>query len=426
MDDGELRTRALAVLEANHRDGYTVPAQGLYPYQWCWDSGPIALGWAAAGRWDNAWSELERLLSAQWPSGLVPHIVFWSQDDTYFPGPEVWATGRNPPTTGLTQPPLPATAAARLFTADPDRQRAAAAIRSLWPRLMAWLAWIERARRGPHGACVVVHPWESGMDNSPSWDQPLSKVSEATDEQIERRDTATVAASERPSTREYRQYLGIVEGLRASGWDTERQAADSPFAVEEPSFTAITAQAATELVAVGAAADLDASQAKRLAESARAGLAALWDDELGWFRPFDLRGQTPIGPATSSGLVAVHAGITETRQRRMLQRVDSWRQAVPVPIPTTDPGAASFDPIRYWRGPVWVLVNWLVADGLSRSGQSDRAAALGAGTRALVEGGFTEYYDPRNSAGIGGQGFSWSAALTLAWLTSQEAVEDAD
>ena len=96
MDDSELRDRALAILEANHRDGYTVPAQGLYPYQWCWDSGPIALGWAAAGRWDDAWGELERLLSAQWPSGMVPHIVFWSQDDTYFPGPDVWATGRTP------------------------------------------------------------------------------------------------------------------------------------------------------------------------------------------------------------------------------------------------------------------------------------------------------------------------------------------
>src|SRR4051812_3769171 len=105
MDDAQLRRRALAVLEANHRAGYTVPAKGLYPYQWCWDSGPIALGWAAAGRWEEAWMEITRLLSAQWPTGMVPHIVFWSPDDTYFPGPDVWGTGRNPPTTGLTQPP---------------------------------------------------------------------------------------------------------------------------------------------------------------------------------------------------------------------------------------------------------------------------------------------------------------------------------
>jgi neutral trehalase len=417
MDDRELRARALAVLEGNRRDGYTVPAQGLYPYQWCWDTGPIALGWAAAGRWDQAWGELERLLSAQWPSGLVPHIVFWSEDDTYFPGPDVWATGRTPPTTGLTQPPLAASAAARLFASDPNRDRADAAVQSLWPRLVAWLAWIERARCGPHGACVIVHPWESGMDNSPSWDEPLSRVPEATHERIARRDVLTVSANERPSTREYRQYLGIVEALRASGWDTERQSADSPFAVEDPSFTAITAQASTELAAVAAVVGLDASQPQRLAAAARTGLDALWDHELGWFRPYDLRGRRSAGPATSSGVAAVHAGVAPARLQRMLSRLDTWSQAVPVGIPTSDPYDRSFDPIRYWRGPVWVLVNWLVADGLIRSGRSQRAEVLRSGTRALVERGFTEYYDPRDAAGIGGHGFSWSAALTLAWLT---------
>ncbi len=423
MDDTELRGHALAVLEANYRNGYTVPAQGLYPYQWCWDSGPIALGWAAAGQWDRAWGELTRLLSAQWPSGLVPHIVFWSQDDNYFPGPDVWATGRNPPTTGLTQPPLPASAAARLFATDPDRDRAKQALQALWPGMIGWLAWIRRARSGPHGACVVVHPWESGMDNSPSWDQPLSSVPEATHIHLERRDVATVSAQQRPSTREYRQYLGIVEALRTAGWDTERQAADSPFAVEDPSFTAITARAAGDLAAVAAAAGLDASEPQQLADGARAGLDALWDDGIGWFRPYDLRSQTSIGPATSSGLIALYAGVAEARLDRMRLRLDAWNRTLPVGIPTADPGDPAFDPIRYWRGPVWVLVNWLVADGLSRSGRpelAERAETLRVATRALVEQGFSEYYDPRTSAGIGGQGFSWSAALTLAWLVTQE------
>jgi glycogen debranching enzyme len=423
MDDAELRQRALAVLETNHRDGYTVPAQGLYPYQWCWDSGPIALGWAAAGRWDDAWSELDRLLTAQWPSGLVPHIVFWSEDDTYFPGPEVWATGRHPPTTGLTQPPLPVSAAARLFEADPDRDRATEKIRHLWPRLTAWLAWIARARRGPHGACVVVHPWESGMDNSPSWDQPLSTVPEATNVHIERRDVETVSAKQRPSTREYRQYLGIVEALRAAGWDTERQPADSPFAVEDPSFTAITARAAADLADIANNAGLDGREPLRLADAARAGLNALWDDGLGWFRPYDLRTSRPVGPPTSSGLVALYAGVAGDRRRRMTARLDAWSLALSTGIATTDPEDPSFDPIRYWRGPAWVLVNWLVADGLGRTGQpqdAERAQALKLATRALVEQGFSEYYDPRDGAGIGGQGFSWSAALTLAWLSASD------
>jgi len=424
--DEVLRQRALAVLVGNHRDGYTVPAQGLYPYQWCWDSGPIALGWAAAGRWDDAWTELLRLVSAQWPSGMVPHIVFWHDDGDYFPGPRVWATGRHPATTGLTQPPLPVSAAARLFTGDPDRDRASAAIRSLWAGLVAWLSWLDRARRGPHGASVIVHPWESGMDNSPSWDQPLSAVPEATDEHVERRDVATVAAQQRPSQREYRQYLGIVEVLRAAGWDTERQAADSPFSVEDPGFTAITARAAADLASVAAAAGLDGREPARVAEAAAAGLDALWDEQLGWYRPYDIRAGQPVGPATSAGLVAIWAGVADSRVQRIMERLDSWRRSLPCPIPTTDPGEPSFDPIRYWRGPAWVLVNWLVADGLDRGGLTERAADLRTATRALVERGFSEYYDPRNSAGIGGHGFSWSAALTLAWLTDDHATPGRD
>jgi hypothetical protein len=416
MTDDELRDRAVAVLTANHRDGYTVPAVGLYPYQWCWDSGPIALGWAAAGRWDNAWSEVGRLLSAQWPSGMVPHIVFWTEDDSYFPGPAVWATGREPATTGLTQPPLPVSAAARLFATDPDRDRARTEFSPLWPKLLAWLSWIERARTGPHGAGVIVHPWESGMDNSPSWDEPLAATPAATHEHVERRDVASVAAAERPSQNEYRHYLGIVEALRAAGWDTERQPADSPFAVEDPAFTAIAARAGADLASVAAAAGFDGLEPARLAAAALAGLEALWDDDLGWYRPYDTRAGRFVGPVTSTGLVAGWAGIRDGRVARMVSRVDGWSETVACPIPTTDPGDPSFDPIRYWRGPVWVLVNWLVADGFNRAGLTERAGRLRAATHALVAHGFSEYYDPRSQAGIGGHGFSWSAALTLAWL----------
>jgi hypothetical protein len=419
LNDTELRARALDVLERNHRDGYTVPAEGLYPFQWCWDSGPIALGWAAAGRWDYAWTELIRLMSAQWPSGMVPHIAFWGEDKGYFPGPEVWATRRTPPSSGITQPPLPVSAAARLFTGDPDRDRAVASLRTLWPSLIAWLSWIDRTRKGPHGACVIVHPWESGMDNSPSWDQPLLVVPEVTDDHIERRDVATVSADERPSQREYRQYLGIVDALRSAGWDTERQPADSPFAVEDPGFTAITARAAADLVAVAAAAGLDDREPARLAESMHAGLEGLWDDDLRWYRPYDTLGKCSVGPATSTGLVAIWAGIPVGHTRHTMERVDSWRDSVRGSIPTAQPDDPSFDPIRYWRGPVWVLVNWLVADGLVRAGLTERAHQLRTDTRALVEQGFSEYYDPRSSAGIGGQSFSWSAALTMEWLTKE-------
>ncbi|MFI5047432.1 MAG: trehalase family glycosidase, partial [Acidimicrobiia bacterium] len=398
----------------------TVPAPGLYPYQWCWDTGPIALGWAALGDFEQAWAELRSLLSAQWPSGFVPHIVFWEPNDEYFPGPDVWATaGHSPPTTGITQPPLPVSAATAVFAADPDRVRAGRELRALLPQLVAWVEWLCRARRGPHGAVVAVHPWETGMDNSPAWDEPLAATPTETHRHLDRRDTKTVAAAQRPTTEEYRHYLGIVAALRDDGWDTERQVDVSPFAVEDPGFSAIAARAAADLAA--AARELgDTPRAAALEARAgelRLGLEALWDDEQRSYRAFDARAGRAVGPATAGGLIALWAGCRADRAAVLAARARAWARPPGVGVATSDPNAPGFDPVRYWRGPVWVLVNWLVAEGARVAGDDALAEQLRAMTRELVaHEGLSEYYDPRDGTGIGGTGFSWSAALTLWWI----------
>lgn len=417
----DLRVGALAVLEGNHRDGYTVPAVGLYPYQWCWDSGPIALGWAAAGRWDDAWAEIHQLMRGQWSSGMVPHIIFWEASEDYFPGPDVWGTGSDhgPATTGITQPPLPVSAAARLAQSDPDHDRARHHVERLWPQLVAWLAWLARARAGPHGGAVVVHPWESGMDNSPRWDAPLRAVPEATHRHLERRDVATVAAKQRPTDAEYRRYLGIVATLRDAGWDTEHQIEASPFAVEDVAFTAIAARAATDLGAAGRRHGFDTSAVDEIANTLRRAIGALWDHDASWFLPFDVRAGRTIRSVTAGGLLPLWAGAAGSDHvDPLLARLDAWGETLAIAVPSAAPDGPGYDPERYWRGPVWVLLNWMVAEGLADVGHADRAEALRASTLALVErNGFCEYYDPRTGAGIGGQGFSWTAALTLAWLS---------
>ena len=48
--DVQLRTDALAVLAENRHGTYTVPAIGLYPYQWCWDTGPDRARLGVGGR----------------------------------------------------------------------------------------------------------------------------------------------------------------------------------------------------------------------------------------------------------------------------------------------------------------------------------------------------------------------------------------
>ncbi|MCB0664120.1 MAG: hypothetical protein KDC24_15350, partial [Saprospiraceae bacterium] len=68
MDHLALLEAAKAVLQKNRRGGFTVPRDKLYPFQWNWDSGFVALGLA---NYDvrAAMEEIESLLSGQWANG---------------------------------------------------------------------------------------------------------------------------------------------------------------------------------------------------------------------------------------------------------------------------------------------------------------------------------------------------------------------
>jgi hypothetical protein len=87
-----LAARAQEVLGQNDMGGWTRAASDLYPHQWSWDSGFIAMGLAHLDT-GRAARELLTLFQHQWKPGKVPHIVFDPQapPDSYFPGAEHWA-----------------------------------------------------------------------------------------------------------------------------------------------------------------------------------------------------------------------------------------------------------------------------------------------------------------------------------------------
>jgi glycogen debranching enzyme len=87
-------------------------------------------------------------------------------------------------------------------------------------------------------------------------------------------------------------------------------------------------------------------------------------------------------------------------------------------IPSSDPKAASFAPRRYWRGPTWPVVNSLIAMGFTGMGREAEAERLRQETVALIQsGGFYEYFDPLDATPCGGNNFSWTAAIWLAWAS---------
>jgi neutral trehalase len=83
-------------------------------------------------------------------------------------------------------------------------------------------------------------------------------------------------------------------------------------------------------------------------------------------------------------------------------------------VTTTARSEPAWEPQRYWRGPVWIIMNWFVIEGLQRYGYDDLAKVIRQDTLDLIQGGgFREYYDARTGSGCGSSDFSWSAALTL-------------
>ena len=85
-------------------------------------------------------------------------------------------------------------------------------------------------------------------------------------------------------------------------------------------------------------------------------------------------------------------------------------------MPSHDPDDARFDAIRYWRGPIWLVINYMLARGFRETGHTDWATRITQDSRQLIsENGFHEAFSPLTGSGTGGNDFSWTAAMWLAW-----------
>lgn len=410
----DLRTPAIEILRENDRGSYTVPTKGLYPFQWNWDSCLTALGQRHYDE-DRAWREIETLFAHQWPDGMVPHIVFHTADDGYFPGPEVWATGRPVPTSGITQPAVAGFALARLWEASRNRGPLEPRLRALLPKVAAWHRWFH-AMRDPEGTGLVaiLHPWESGRDNSVDWDAALARVPTEGIAPYTRRDLQHADAAQRPTQAEYDRYLWLVEHFRGLGWDNARLHDASPFRVVDPGFNAILLRSAADLAALAEALGEAAIAAENAALAARglAALETLWSDRHGQYLCHDRVTGAAIDSPSIGGLLAAFAPIPEARAAAIATRIGAL--GCRYPVPSHAPADPRFDAYRYWRGPVWLVVNYMIADGLRRAGQTKAAAGIEAASLDLIRrGGFSEYYDTHSGVPLGGGRFTWTAAMVL-------------
>ena len=400
--------QARAVLRMNDKGEYTLPTRGLYPYQWNWDSAFAAWGFATFDA-DRGWTELETLLSGQWEDGMLPHILFHQADHGYFPGANVWQ-GRGPiPSSGISQPPVAATFVAKILAMDPGGEQRA---RAMWPKLNAWHRWFMEWRLD-NGAVCATHPWEAGRDNAPDWDGAMKAVKVDDVGEYIRRDTNHVDPAMRPTKYDYDRYLKLVQLGVSVNWDQGKLRDINPFRVADPTMTFTLLRAQRDMLDLGRRFGENVLEIEDWIKTLEVGTETLWNPDIAGYDSRDVHTGTFNGVLSNASALCWYAGINGQRARPAISRM---LNATKYGLASFDPGSMSFEPLRYWRGPVWPILNYLVGSGMEEQGEYDLSMRIRRDTAWLMErNGFAEYYNPHDGTPAGGETFTWTAAVWLGW-----------
>ena len=429
----DLLTQATEILQRNDRGSYTVPAENLYPHQWLWDSCFIAIGL----RWldiDRAQLELQSLLRGQWSNGMLPNMIF-SDKPHYRRDRNMWRSWLSPyspdniATSGITQPPMMAEAVWRVG------ERLKAAERKSWfrhmlPSLQAYHEWMY-SDRDPHqeGLVLQVHPWETGLDNTPPWMHELHEhlmpawVRAIRASHLEpafnlfRRDLHYAPPGQRFSTIEVLSLYDAQRRLRRKLYNTDKILDHGLFAIEDLTFNCIFIRANTILrdIAKTVRHELPPDLLANMEKSEQA-LEGLWDEYANAYWSRDFVTHRLLKVPSIATLMPLYAGcISKERAAKLVRLLENDHKFGPAyPIPSVPLDSPDFDPDRYWQGPSWLNTNWLIMDGLKRYGYSDHVDALKEISLEMVgKSGFAEYFDPNTAEPLGAHNFSWTAALVI-------------
>ena len=417
----DLDKKAQEILEKNDRGGFTIPTERLYPFQWNWDSAFIALGHATMSV-NRAWQELETLVEGQAHVGMIPSIVFRNDDEDYFPGPKVWRTQNGTlDGTGISQPPVLASVVAHLVKEHGEDVHDRA--KALFPKILKWHQWWheERTPEGVGVACTV-HPWETGRDNCPDWKIGLGNM--AIDPELEtyqRKDIQHANPAQRPTQEEYDKYITIVKFGRDHGWDQKVLTNEGPFLMADPGIFFILLRADRDLLwlaeHLGFQENVD--RIKSWIRDAETHADYFWNEDFGAYCARDVRsGVFAQGFSNASALCFYADAGSQAQREKTLSHMKRIAAKTQFGQSSWDPDASQFDSQRYWCGPLWCQVNYMIAMGLKECGELEMAEKMRMDLQKVIElSGFYECFDPVSGAGCIGQDFSWTAALWLAWAS---------
>lgn len=329
----------------------------------------------------------------------------------------------------MTQPPVSGFVLQEMYRIAEDKEDMLHFIKNQIDKVYAnHVYFYENRDPQNEGLVYIYHNWESGTDNSPVWDD-IWDTMDPPEYNFVRKDTTHVDASQRPSKREYDHYLYIIDIAKQNKYDDAKIAELSPFLVQDPLFNAMLIKSNQALIDLYGLIGENEEKIKPLlkwqSKSIKRFNKKLFDTELGAYVHYDLRNEKSIRHITSSSFSPFFANIPSAERANILVKtmMDKFSGDDKYLCASFDPTDERFNPKKYWRGPVWINMNWMLYLGLKNYGFTNTASRIKEDSIELIERyGFYEYFDCRKDnteeepVGYGGNNFSWSAALLIDFL----------
>ena len=373
---------------------------------WLWDSCFHAMILSEKEP-EVAKQELRAVVSHQRKDGFIPHMNYWAGDGQI---PPKWAAEKGlkefwskPYSSDITQPPILALALEAIYAKTKDKVY----LREMLPKLSKYYDYLHDKRDPDKDSLIsIIHPWESGWDNSQRWDPVLGLP----------RHKGNVERSEIDKKK-----IAVFISNVKNGWDETAIFTEGKFDVEPVDFNVLYCLNMMILGRMFSEIGDDDNERKfrlRAEANREAIFNEMWDGN----KYVDIFGKGNIKSSIKAASMFYPMILDGERHYKHLiedHLLNPDEFASPFGIPTTSRDDPTYAPDSYYRGNVWHNVNYFVVLGLKKiyteHGFYPAKAAINYITISsyilLYHGGSSEYFNPETGEGYGVRSFGWNGIV---------------
>ena len=406
-----VKKRSLEIFKFNqYEEGdifYHLPSLGSYGQQFAWDSGWSVIG-AANIIPENALKELQTVYKLQLESGRISHEIVIKKGGNSFSrmmlAPLIAGMFDENNKSYFLDPPAYLCAAEVLYNRTKDKR-----VFDLLPAMEACVTYLlEKRDLFGDGLISVVHPWETGCDNAPYFDEPMD------------------ITINKPfwKAKYLLKYLKIIRKLRKINWKLDIVKEKNMFAMEDVGVNGLTAAGMISISNLfKEAGNAEKSEeyflkAEKLVKSIE---KHLWVESKGFFYPrIDFKNPKNLLRSTAIGISPLLTGLVEKDKaisvlENYLDSDEHFKSPYGVSFNSRSEleEGISFDTDFLWRGPcIWMNINWIAAKAADIFERRDISKEITKKTVKLLEkSGFREFYHPETGIGGGAKNFTWGTVV---------------